>query len=232
VFGLRGLSSRILEAEENAMFKLFLAATFLSSGFLSGTAASFAATDTAVFAGGCFWCVESDMDKVNGVVATTSGFSGGSSANPTYKSHDGHTEAVKVEFDPAVVSYDALVNHFLRTIDVTDAGGQFCDRGSSYVSAVFAIGKEQAAAADKAIARARADLGKDIATPVTAFTSFTAAEDYHQNYYLGSNRVITRFGIIKQSEAYKKYREGCGRDQRVKEVWGKAAYSFPAGGDS
>jgi peptide-methionine (S)-S-oxide reductase len=210
------------------MIRLFLAAALL----LSGSAASFAATETAVFAGGCFWCVESDMDKVKGVVATTSGFSGGTSKNPTYKSHEGHTEAVKVEFDPAIVSYDALVNHFLRTIDVTDAGGQFCDRGASYVSAVFTIGKDQANAAGKAIARANTDLGKDIATPVAPFMSFTAAEDYHQDYYLGSNRVITRFGIVKQSEAYKLYRKGCGRDQRVKEVWGNAAYSFPTGGGS
>jgi peptide-methionine (S)-S-oxide reductase len=186
-----------------------------------------AETETAVFAGGCFWCVESDMDHVKGVIATTSGYAGGTMANPTYQNHEGNTEAVKVDFDPAVVSYDVLVNHFLRTIDVTDAGGQFCDRGDSYVSALFPMGEKQKQSALAAIKRAETDLGAPVVTPVKDFTTFGDAEDYHQNYYLGDSLKVTRFGIINQSEAYKKYREGCGRDARVKQVWGDKAFTFP-----
>jgi peptide-methionine (S)-S-oxide reductase len=186
-----------------------------------------AQAETAVFAGGCFWCVESDMDHVKGVTSTISGYAGGTKPNPTYEDHEGHTEAVKVEFDPAVVSYEVLVNHFLRTIDVTDADGQFCDRGSSYVSAVFPMNDKQKKIAEDAIARAAKELGQPIATPVTPFTTFGDAEDYHQNYYLGTNNKLTRFGIIEQAEAYKRYRKGCGRDERVRQVWGEKAYSFP-----
>ena len=180
--------------------------------------------ETAVFAGGCFWCVESDMDHVKGVTSTVSGYAGGTMENPTYENHEGYTEAVKLEFDPAVVSYETLVATFLRTIDVTDAGGQFCDRGSSYVSAIFPIDAKQKAAADKAVAEAEKVLGQKIVTPVVSFTTFGNAEDYHQDYYKGDNRVVTRFGIIKQSDAYARYRKGCGRDAQVKSVWGAEAF--------
>lgn len=180
--------------------------------------------ETAVFAGGCFWCVESDMDHVKGVTSTVSGYAGGTMENPTYENHEGYTEAVKLEFDPAVVSYETLVSTFLRTIDVTDAGGQFCDRGSSYVSAIFPIDAKQKAAADKAVAEAEKVLGQKIVTPVVSFTTFGNAEDYHQDYYKGDNRVVTRFGIIKQSDAYARYRKGCGRDAQVKSVWGAEAF--------
>ena len=107
---------------------------------------------------------------------------------------------------------------------MTDSGGQFCDRGSSYVSAIFPMDAAQKAAAEKAVAEAEKSLGQKIVTPIIGFTTFGNAEDYHQNYYKGDNRVVTRFGIIKQSEAYKRYRKGCGRDVRVKEVWGSQAY--------
>jgi peptide-methionine (S)-S-oxide reductase len=198
-------------------------ATILSSPAL-------AATETAIFAGGCFWCVESDMDKVKGVTKTTSGYAGGTAARPTYESHEGYTEAVKVEFDNNVVSYDTLVNHFLRTIDVKDAGGQFCDRGSSYVSGLFPLDAAQSKSAIAARNRAAKDLGGDIVTPIFKNTNFVDGEDYHQDYYLGTSRKITRFGIIKQSDAYKRYRNACGRDQRVRELWGDKAYSFPVAG--
>jgi peptide-methionine (S)-S-oxide reductase len=186
-----------------------------------------AKSETAVFAGGCFWCVESDMDHVKGVSSTISGYAGGTIANPTYSNHEGNQEAVKIEFDNEVISYEALVSHFLRTIDVTDAEGQFCDRGEAYQSAIFANSPEQLAAATKAVQDAEAALGQKLATPVKPFTTFANAEDYHQDYYLGDNHVITRFGLIKQSEAYKKYRLGCGRDARVKEVWGPSAFTYP-----
>ena len=126
---------------------------------------------------------------MKGVTSTISGYAGGTLENPTYKNHEGHREAVKIEFDPAVVSYDALVSYFLRTIDVTDDGGQFCDRGESYKSEVFTTSADQKTAAEKALAEASKALGKKIVTPVRPATTFTMAEDYHQNYYLGQNRV-------------------------------------------
>lgn len=187
--------------------------------------AATAKTETAIVAGGCFWCVESDFDKVKGVVSTTSGYAGGSIKHPTYNNHEGSQEAVKVEFDPAVISYDRLIANFLRTIDVTDDGGQFCDRGDSYISALFPIGPAQTAAANKAVADASKALGKKVVTPIKPFTRFTDAEDYHQNYYLGKNRVLTRFGWVKQSYAYHQYREGCGRDEQIRKIWGTAAFS-------
>jgi peptide-methionine (S)-S-oxide reductase len=204
------------------MFKNTFAAAILAVLPLGAAQPAFA--ETAVFAGGCFWCVESDMDHVKGVTSTVSGYAGGTMKNPTYENHEGYTEAVKLEFDPAVVSYETLVATFLRTIDVTDAGGQFCDRGSSYVSAIFPMDAAQKAAAEKAVAEAEKVLGQKIVTPVVSFTTFGNAEDYHQDYYKGDNRVVTRFGIIKQSDAYARYRKGCGRDAQVKSVWGAEAF--------
>ena len=204
------------------MFKNILAAAILAVLPLGAAQPAFA--ETAVFAGGCFWCVESDMDHVKGVTSTVSGYAGGTMTNPTYENHEGYTEAVKLEFDPAIVSYETLVATFLRTIDVTDAGGQFCDRGSSYVSAIFPMDATQKTAAEKAVAEAEKALGQKIVTPVTSFTTFGDAEDYHQDYYKGDNRVVTRFGIIKQSDAYARYRKGCGRDAQVKSVWGAEAF--------
>jgi peptide-methionine (S)-S-oxide reductase len=192
--------------------------------FFMNLNSAMAKTETAVFAGGCFWCLESDLDKVKGVISTTSGYAGGTMKKPTYRNHKGNQEAVRVEFDSNVISYEKLVAGFLRTIDVTDAGGQFCDRGNSYVSAIFA-NPSQKTTALKSIADASAKLGAKIVTPVKPYTTFTDAEDYHQNYYLGKNRVLTRFGWIKQSDAYHRYREGCGRDEQVKKVWGAAAYT-------
>ena len=202
--------------------KFFLA---IVVALMCASGATTAKSETAIFAGGCFWCVESDFDSVKGVVKTTSGYAGGSISNPTYKNHEGNQEAVKIEFDPAIISYDKLVTYFLRTIDVTDSGGQFCDRGKSYISVIFAKGAEQKTIAENAVAEAEAVLGQKIVTPVKAASSFSAAEAYHQNYYLGQNRVLTRFGWIKQADAYHRYREACGRDAQVRKIWGTAAYS-------
>ncbi len=208
------------------MLKKFAAAAIICLGVPLGTAipAQAEKIETAVFAGGCFWCVESDMDNVKGVVSTTSGYAGGSRQNPTYEDHEGYTESVKVEYDADILPYEKLVSTFLRTIDVTDSGGQFCDRGSSYVSAIFPMDAAQKAAAEKAVAEAEKSLGQKIVTPVIGFTTFGNAEDYHQNYYKGDNRVLTRFGYVVQSDAYKRYRKGCGRDAQVKAVWGAQAY--------
>jgi peptide-methionine (S)-S-oxide reductase len=200
--------------------KLMTAALFATVALAPANAAK---TETAIFAGGCFWCVESDFDQIKGVVATTSGYAGGTMANPTYDDHEGNQEAVKVEYDPAIVTYETLVTTFLHTIDVTDPNGQFCDQGEAYQSALF-VNAAQKPIAVAAVAKAQAELGAKIVTPVKDVTSFADAEDYHQNYYLGQNRVLTRFGYVVQADAYKRYRLGCGRDARVKEVWGDKAY--------
>ena len=188
--------------------------------------------DTAIFAGGCFWCVEKDMDHIKGVTRTTSGYAGGTADNPSYESHEGYTESVEVEFDPAVVSYDELVRRFLRTIDVTDGDGQFCDRGDSYVPAIFYQTPEQKAVAEQAVADAAKALGETLAVPVRPHTRFAEAEAYHQDYYMGEGLVLTRFGLIRQSLAYQRYREGCGRDERVKQVWGSQAFTDGRGNHS
>ena len=182
-----------------------------------------AKTETAIFAGGCFWCVESNFDKVKGVSETISGYAGGTIKNPTYRNHEGNQEAEKVSFDPDVVSYKDLVRYFLRTTDVVDDGGQFCDRGNAYISVIFPMNDEQRKAAAEAKAEAEKDLGQKIATPIRDFTTFADAEAYHQNYYQGESRVLTRFGWVKQSYAYEQYRLGCGRDARIDALWGKAA---------
>lgn len=189
--------------------------------------ASAASADTAIYAGGCFWCVEKDLDHVKGVTSTISGYAGGTSAAPTYENHEGYTEAVKIEFDPAIISYGALTAHFLRTIDAVDGGGQFCDRGDSYRPALFPIDAAQKKAAAETIKSAGKALGQPLAVKLSDNPTFYPAEDYHQNYYQGTGFKLTRFGIIAQSEAYARYRKACGRDARVKELWGDAAYSFP-----
>ncbi len=190
---------------------------------LPGTARA----DTAIVAGGCFWCVESDFEAVPGVSEVVSGYAGGTTQNPTYKQvgrgDTGHYEAARIEFDPAVISYDEILRLFLRSVDVTDAGGQFCDRGDAYRTAIFADGATQQSAARAAVAQAEADLGQSVVTPVLAATTFYPAEDYHQDYYKGDNLVLTRFGPRRQSVAYELYREACGRDQRLAELWGDNA---------
>jgi peptide-methionine (S)-S-oxide reductase len=203
------------------------AVTLALATAVMASSAGHALAETAIFAGGCFWCVESDMDHVKGVKDTISGYAGGTAQAPTYDNHEGYTEAVKIEFDPAVISYESLTAHFLRTIDVTDGEGQFCDRGQSYIPALFPLDAEQKAKATRALDDAGKALKQPIAVKLSDNPSFFPAEDYHQNYYLGTGRVLTRFGYVKQSDAYKRYREGCGRDARVKEVWGSAAYSYP-----
>ena len=185
-----------------------------------------ARAETAIFAGGCFWCVESDFESVAGVRSVVSGYSGGALANPTYDNHEGHYEAVQIDFDPGRISYADLVAKFLRSVDVTDAGGQFCDRGPAYRTAIFALTARQKAAAEAAVVQAEAQLGRDVVTPVKNAGRFWVAEAYHQDYYKGTGIVLTRAGPKKQSSAYAFYRQACGRDARVRAIWGKdAAFS-------
>ncbi|HEX8467019.1 MAG TPA: peptide-methionine (S)-S-oxide reductase MsrA [Allosphingosinicella sp.] len=166
----------------------------------------------AVFAGGCFWCTESDFDKIPGVISTTSGYTGGKTLNPTYKQVSaggtGHIEAVRVEYDPTRISYAALAQHFFRTIDPLDAGGQFCDRGYQYRSALFVGNSEQRSAAETAKAQVAARLKKPIGTLILPAAKFYPAEAYHQDYYK------------KNPIRYRYYRFSCGREARLKKVWG------------
>ena len=202
---------------EDRMFRLVLAVM----AALAGTANA----ETAIVAGGCFWCVEADFEKVKGVSEVVSGYSGGNSANPTYRNHEGHYEAVEITFDPAVISYGELIAKFLRSVDVVDAGGQFCDRGDAYRTAIFVQDKAQRQAAEAAVAEAERVLGQKIVTPVLDAKRFWIAEDYHQDYYKGTDIVLTRAGPKKQANAYKFYRKACGRDARVRELWGAQALS-------
>jgi len=201
------------------MWKLAMALVMATAG------AAAAKTETAIVAGGCFWCVESDFEGVKGVKDVVSGYTGGASLNPTYEDHDGHYEAVEITFDSAVISYAELLAKFLRSVDVTDAGGQFCDRGDNYRTAVFVADAAQKKAALAVVAEAEAVLGGKIVTPVLAVSTFWVAEAYHQDYYKGTGIVLTRAGPKKQSNAYKFYRDGCGRDARVKALWGAQAFS-------
>lgn len=189
--------------------------------------AAHADTRTITVAGGCFWCVEHDFESVRGVKDAVSGFAGGSTANPTYKQvtkgGTGHYEAVQITYDDAALPLPQLFDMFFRSIDPTDAGGQFCDRGSSYRTAIFVSNAAEQAAAQAAKERAQAELGKLIVTPILRAGPFYAAEAYHQDYARKTDRVLTRFGLISKAKAYKRYREACGRDQRVRQLWGSAA---------
>ena len=199
----------------------------LALALLLLAAPAFSETRTATVAGGCFWCVESDFEGVPGVKDVISGYTGGTTKNPTYKEvgsgTTGHYEAVQIRYDPAKVSYATLMGLFFRSIDPTDAGGQFCDRGATYRTAIFYANEEERMSAEAAKAEAGKALGQAIATKIIAAGPFYKAEDYHQNYYKGRDIVLTRRGPMRQSNAYKFYREACGRDQRVKQLWGSAA---------
>lgn len=210
--------------------KTIALAGMISIGLLAQShTAKAAGTETLTVAGGCFWCVESDFESVRGVKEAISGFAGGKTSNPTYKQvtggNTGHYEAVQIQFDPSIVSRDTLLNMFFRSVDPTDAGGQFCDRGASYRTAIFAADSAQKSAAEKAKADAQAALGQSVVTPILGNAPFYPADAYHQDYYKSGERLtLTSVGIgVKKSTAYKRYRKGCGRDARVKQLWGSAA---------
>ena len=201
----------------------FAAFAFLLLAGLTSVGASAQSKDAAnlavaIFAGGCFWCVESDFDKVPGVVSTTSGYIGGTTDNPTYRQVSaggtGQREAVKIVFDPKQVTYDRLLHIFWRSVDPTDAGGQFCDRGVSYETAIFAVDAEQRALAEasRAALIKSGTVAKPIVTPIEDAGGFYPAEDYHQDYY------------TKNPVRYNFYRYRCGRDKRIKSVWGAQAF--------
>lgn len=173
-------------------------------------------TESAIFAGGCFWCMEAPYDKLDGVISTTSGYIGGTVENPTYQQvssgSTGHIEAVKIEYDPAKVSYDKLLDVFWRNIDPLDDGGQFCDRGEQYKSAIFYLTDEQKrlAEASKQALNDSKKLPGMVVTEIRPASKFYPAEDYHQDYYK------------KNPLKYRFYRAGCRRDARLRELWGNA----------
>lgn len=184
-----------------------------SVSLLTGSivAPSGAATKSAIFAGGCFWCVESDFDHVPGVLSTTSGYIGGENDNPTYENHPGHREAVKIDYDDTKTTYGKLLDAYWHSVDPTDARGQFCDRGHSYTTAIYALDDADLKAAEASKATVAATLKQSVATEIVKAPTFWPAEDYHQDFY------------NKSSVRYKYYRYSCGRDARVDEVWGDSA---------
>lgn len=210
-----------------ANLKMSLLGGLIAVGAAITCTTAHAATEKLLVAGGCFWCVESDFESVSGVSGAVSGFAGGASANPTYKQvtkgGTGHYEAVEITFDNATVSRDQLLNLFFRSVDPTDAGGQFCDRGDSYRTAIFYANDAQKSAAEAAKADAEKALGQKIVTPILPAGPFYKADASHQDYYKGSKVILTRFGPKKQSSAYVAYRQACGRDDRVHQLWGAEA---------
>ena len=213
--------------EERTVFKnlsrILLATTFSLAGYALAQLPAPAAkakpanTAVAVFAGGCFWCMEGPFDVLPGVVSTISGYIGGIKKDPTYQEvssgSTGHTEAVQIVYDPAKVGYEKLLDVFWHNIDPLAKDQQFCDRGSQYRSGIFYQDDAQKKAADasKAALEKSKPFKGTIVTEITAATAFYAAEDYHQDYY------------VKNPVRYRFYRQGCGRDARLKELWGDKA---------
>ena len=187
----------------------------LSASFFLPLPVVLAAEKTAIFAGGCFWCIEKDFEHVAGVTDVVSGYTGGTNQNPTYKNHGKykHREVVRITYDDAKTDYATLLNIFWRSVDPTDGGGQFCDRGHSYTTAVYALDGEQLELAKASKKKAAAELKQPLATEIALAQKFTLSEDYHQDYYK------------KSPVRYKYYRFSCGRDKRVKELWGDQAYT-------
>lgn len=187
---------------------LKIAASALSLMLMASSAVA-APLRTAVFAGGCFWTMEHDMEPIPGVAKVVVGYAGGTAANPNYNNHKGYLEAVRVTYDPARISYPQLVARYLRVTDPTDAGGAACDRGASYRPAIFIENAAERQAALNAIAQAQPHVHGRIITPVLAATRFYMGEGYHQDY------------AHKNPVAYGIYRTGCGKDARLRAVWGR-----------
>jgi peptide-methionine (S)-S-oxide reductase len=176
-----------------------------------------AVADTATFAGGCFWCMEPPYDEIDGVAQTISGYSGGEIENPSYREVSGgqteHTETVQVIYDSTKVGYERLLRIYWHNVDPFDGTGQFCDRGSQYRPAIFVHDDRQRRRAEETKAAVAAQFDESIAVEIEPLTAFYTAEEYHQNFYQ------------KNPGRYNSYRDGCGRDARLREIWGEAAGS-------
>lgn len=197
--------------------RLILVLVMIVTGLFGGNVV--AQTKEAVFAGGCFWCLEGPFDDLPGVMETQSGYTGGHVPNPTYEQvssgTSGHLEAMRVVYDPERIDFEKLLDVFWRNIDPTDPGGQFCDRGPQYRSAIFVADEAEEAAARASKARIAESRGFTVATEILPRTEFYAAEEYHQDYYR------------KNPLRYRFYRQGCGRDMRLKQLWGAQAKDKP-----
>lgn len=203
------------------MFRSFLASLGMAA-MVAGSSVAISQTApvkaVATFGAGCFWCTESDYDKVPGVLETTSGFMGGAMANPTYdmvvSGKTGHAEVVQVTYDPAKVTYAKLLEVYWRNVDPFDGNGQFCDKGSQYRPVIFTHTPEQKKLADESKVTITKTLSEKFKFPVLVSIedakAFTAAEAYHQDFYK------------KNAGHYSRYRTGCGRDARLEKIWGKA----------
>ena len=187
-----------------------LTAAFLAAFLIAGGSHHTRAEEvkTAIFAGGCFWCVEDVFDGVPGVTETVSGYAGGTKPKPTYGDHAGYREAVRVRYDPSKVSYEELVDVFWRNIDPFDAAGQFCDQGDAYRSVLYVGNDEEKRIAEATKQAVAKKFKRPVATEIEKVTTFGAAEDYHQNYH-NTNTV-----------SYKFYKWNCGRAQQLKKIWG------------
>jgi len=196
-------------------FRKLVALAALCLSLVAAPLAMAAPTETAIFAGGCFWCMESDMKAIPGVVAVDSGYTGGTLKNPTYQDvlteRTGHYESVRVKFDPKQITYRQLLDRYWKLVDPTDNGGQFCDRGPSYRPAIFVSGPEQQKIAeDSRAAAAKALRQGKMLEQILPAGPFYQAEEYHRDY-ARRNKI-----------SYEMYRVGCGRDARLSDIWGRA----------
>jgi peptide-methionine (S)-S-oxide reductase len=197
----------------------------LGSGLVGDATALAKDTATAIFAGGCFWSVQSDIDHAPGVLKTTTGYIGGTQPNPTYEQvgsdTTGYREAVQIEFDPSVTSYDKLLTAYWHLTDPTSGGGQFCDFGDSYRPGLYPLDKVQYDAAVASKTAIGKELGKPIATTIDMATKFWPAEAYHQEFWQGTDAFQ---GGYTRAAWYKMYRAGCGKNAQVEALWGNTAF--------
>ena len=196
----------------NKIFRRLIVTCILLQLLIVFPTQAFSESEDAVFAGGCFWCLEHDLEKLDGVISAVSGYSGGALTNPTYENHDGHQEVVKVNFDSDIISYKDLLRQYWFNIDPFDNKGQFCDRGDSYKPVIFTSNLEQQSDAEESqeiIAVALNIPTDQLKVDINDSKEFWMAENYHQDF------------AIKNPLKYKFYRNSCGRDNRLKKVWGK-----------
>ena len=196
------------------VFRVFIKTGCSAGLFFLFIASNIVLAEKAVFAGGCFWCMESDFEKLEGVSEVVSGFAGGALKNPTYNgNHQGHYEVVEVEYDPEVLSYQKLLDYYWINIDPFDDKGQFCDKGFSYLSAIFVANSSERNLAEVSKRRVEEKFpNKKVVTPIldaATFYPIAGKESYHQDFYK------------KSSAKYKFYRWNCGRDKRLKQIWGE-----------
>ena len=196
----------------NKIFRRLIVFSILLQLLIASPVKAFAESEEAIFAGGCFWCLEHDLEKLDGVVSAESGYSGGDLINPTYENHSGHQEVVKVTFDSDTISYKELLKQYWFNIDPFDNQGQFCDRGDSYKPVIFTSNQEQ----EREVKESKKSISRDLNIPsdqlkvaIIDSKTFWVAEDYHQDF------------AVKNPLKYNFYRTSCGRDNRLKKVWGE-----------